>query len=336
MLDSSKSTAHSPRAPGRGCPGPANAFIPFERGEVEQSIAARFEAQVARRPAALAIRDGVHEWNYGELNARANRIGRALLADAPAANESPVALLFEHGAPAVAAMLGVLKAARCYVVLNPTHPAARLAAILEDCGAGVIVTNDHNAALARELARESVKIIPSTINSPTIISIDRLGDRLSAENLGLAIPPGAVAYILYTSGSTGKPKGVVQSHRNVLHNIMKYTNSVHLDAADRHALLPLYDVGASVSDIFGALLNGASLHPFDLRKRGFASLADWIASERITIYHSVPTVFRRLAPRCPRGPRCRRFAWSSWAAKRPRSGMSSFSASTSRRRASCA
>jgi amino acid adenylation domain-containing protein len=295
MLDSAETTAPSPRAPGRGCPGPANAFTPFERDEVEQSIAARFEAQAARRPEALAIRDGAHEWNYGDLNARANRIGRALLADAPAANGSPVALLFEHGAPAIAAMLGVLKAGRCYVVLNPAHPAARLAAILDDSGAETILTSDLNVATAQNLARESAKIVSEEIRSTKIISVDGLSDRLFAENLGLPIPPGAIAYILYTSGSTGKPKGVVQSHRNVLHNVMKYTNGVHLGAADRHALLPAYDVGASVSDIFGALLNGASLHPFELRTRGFADLAEWIVSEGITVYHSVPTVFRRLA-----------------------------------------
>ncbi len=295
MLDSAETTAPSPRAPGRGCPGPANAFTPFERDEVEQSIAARFEAQAARRPEALAIRDGAREWNYGDLNTRANRIGRALLADAPAANGSPVALLFEHGAPAIAAMLGVLKAGRCYVVLNPAHPAARLAAILDDSSAETILTSDLNVAMAQNLARESAKIVSEEIRSTKIISVDGPSDRLSAENLGLPIPPGAIAYILYTSGSTGKPKGVVQSHRNVLHNVMKYTNGVHLDAADRHALLPAYDVGASVSDIFGALLNGASLHPFELRTRGFADLAEWIVSEEITVYHSVPTVFRRLA-----------------------------------------
>ena len=62
MIDSSNSAVHSAHAPGRGCPGPDNAFTPFERGEVEQSIATRFEAQAARRPAALALRDGVHEW----------------------------------------------------------------------------------------------------------------------------------------------------------------------------------------------------------------------------------------------------------------------------------
>ena len=196
-------------------------------------------------------------------------------------------------------MLGVLKAGRCYVPMSSAHPAARLAAILKDCGAETILTNDLNAATAREIAHESTGIPPEEAGPITIISIDGIGNRLSTENLGLPISPGAIAYILYTSGSTGKPKGVVQSHRNVLHNIMKYTNGVHLDATDRHALLPVYEVGASVSDIFGALLNGASLHPFDLRARGFADLGSWIASEEITLYHSVPTVFRRLVASLP-------------------------------------
>ena len=87
--------------------------------------------------------------------------------------------------------------------------------------------------MAQEIARESAKIVSEEIGSAKIISIDGLSGRLPAENLGLPIPPGAIAYILYTSGSTGKPKGVVQSHRTVLHNVMKYTNGVHLDAADR-------------------------------------------------------------------------------------------------------
>ena len=166
------------------------------------------------------------------------------------------------------------------------------------------------------------------------MSIDRL-DRLSAENLGLAIPPCAIAYILYTSGSTGKPKGVVQSNRNVLHNIMKYTNGVHLDAADRHALLPLDDVGASVSDIFGALLNGASLHPFDLRAGGFDRLADWLASERITVYHSVPTVFRRLVAALPEGASLPALRLLKLGGEATTVRDVSFSAGTSRRRASC-
>jgi non-ribosomal peptide synthetase component F len=170
MVNSFEVIADSPRAHGRGCSGPANAFIPFERSEVEQSIAARFEAQAARRAEALAIRDGAHEWKYRDLNARANRIGRALLADAPAANDSPVALLFEHGAPAIAAMLGVLKAGRCYVVLNPTHPAARLSAIFKDCGAEVILTNDPNAALAQKSRARIVQHRPG-------------GDQLGGEKL---------------------------------------------------------------------------------------------------------------------------------------------------------
>ena len=213
MLDSSEATADSlratadpSRAHARRCPGPCNAFTPFDRSAVEQSIAARFEDQVARRAGALAIRDSAHEWSYGELNARANCIGRALLSDARSSNGTPVALLFEHGAPEIAAMLGVLKAGRCYVPMSSAHPAARLAAILKDCGADTILTNDPNAATAREIAHESAGIPPDEAGPITIISIDGIGNRLSTENLGLPISPGAIAYILYTSGSTGNPR----------------------------------------------------------------------------------------------------------------------------------
>src|ERR1700676_5312719 len=127
-----------------GGAGPQNPFTPFEASEVEGSIAARFEAQVAKWPDALAVTDDVHRWSYAELNGFANRIGSELLGETQP-NKALIALLFEHGAPAIAAMLGVLKAGRCYVPLNPQQPAARLGRILEDCGAKTIVTNDRNA-----------------------------------------------------------------------------------------------------------------------------------------------------------------------------------------------
>src|SRR5690242_17514560 len=83
---------------------PTNPFTPFPADEVEQSIVARFEAQAALHAQALAISDGALRWTYAELNARSNRIAGALLAKAPAASDHPVALLFEHGGPAIAAM----------------------------------------------------------------------------------------------------------------------------------------------------------------------------------------------------------------------------------------
>src|SRR5205807_166318 len=105
------------------------------------------------------------------------------------------------------------------------------------------------------------------------------------------VSPDKLAYILYTSGSTGQPKGVMQNHRNVLHFIRAYTNNLHINSDDRLTLLSSYCFDASVMDIYGALLNGATLYPIDVRHEGLANLTAQ-NDERITIYHSTPTVYR--------------------------------------------
>src|ERR1700690_3292591 len=88
-----------------GCAGPQNRYTPFDARDIEGSIAARFEAQGAKRPDTLSIADHVHRWTYAQLNGFANRIGMELIRD-PQPNGVPIALLFEHGAPAIAAILG--------------------------------------------------------------------------------------------------------------------------------------------------------------------------------------------------------------------------------------
>jgi amino acid adenylation domain-containing protein len=276
--------------PQHRCAGPQNPFTPFELNDTENSAVSRFEAQVAKYPDAIAISDRIREWNYRELNGIANRIATEL-ERAGGSNDTPVALLFEHCAPAIAATLATLKAGRCYVPLNPRQPAARLAGIFKDSGARVIITNQLNAAMAHEISEGAAKLIP----------IDELLTQPREENLGLPISPDALACILFTSGSTGVPKGVVQSHFNVLHNAMNYTNVAHIDKSDRHTLLSSYDVGASMSPIYSTLLNGASVHLFDIRARGFIELADWLLEKRITMYHSVPQVFRHFVAALPEG-----------------------------------
>ena len=97
---------------------PNNPFIEFKKDDVEQSIPARFEQMVEKYPDRLAVKDNNHELTYKALNQAANRIAQVIL-DALGEGEEPVALLLEHGAPIISAILGVLKAGKIYVPLDP-------------------------------------------------------------------------------------------------------------------------------------------------------------------------------------------------------------------------
>ena len=276
-------------------------FVRFERSEIEQSIASRFEQQVRKHPANTAIKSKHYHWTYTELDGIANRIGRALACLSPEVEH--VALFFEHDAPMIAAMLGALKAGKTYVPLDPKYPPERLSWILEHAQAGALLTNDRNLTAAQRL----------TTSGARLINIDRLG----AVDREIDLPgpgPDRLAYILYTSGSTGEPKGVMQNHRNVLHFIRIYTNNLRISPEDRLTLLSSYCFDASVMDIYGALLNGAALYPIDVRHDGFANLAEQINDERITIYHSTPTVYRYFIDRL-------------WSAPAERSGDGAFDSS---------
>jgi amino acid adenylation domain-containing protein len=263
---------------------PTNAFIRFEKEETEQSIPRRFEQQVSRYPDRPAVMTRNNQLSYAALNKVANRVARALLAQRGEKAES-IALLLEHDASMIAAILGVLKAGKVYVPLDPSFPYARNAYILEDSRAGLILTNNANHSLAQSLNE----------NGHYLVNIDEIGATLSDEDVNSSISADNLANIIYTSGSTGQPKGVVQNHRNLLHVAMRYTNGLQISAEDRLTLLQSYSVAGSVSNMLGALLNGASLFPFDVKAEGLIELADLLVEEEITVYHSVPTVFRQFA-----------------------------------------
>ena len=265
-------------------PASRGSFVRFDRSAIEQSIPRRFELQVDQYPRRLAVKIGDLAWTYAALDSAANRVGHTLLARA-AAGVGPVVLLIEQSAALVAGILGVLKAGGIYVPLEATHPTAHVATVVEEAEACLILADAAGAAVAAAAA-------PATV----VLRVDEiLAGGGSTARPGVAVAPDACAYIYYTSGSTGRPKGVVDAHRNVLHNVMRYTNSLGIDRDDRLTLLQTPGFSGAVSSLFGALLNGAAIFPYDVRREGVAGLGAWLVRERISIYHSVPALFRLAA-----------------------------------------
>ena len=198
-------------------------------------------------------------------------------------HNDPVVVLSEQRASLATAIMGALKARRCYVPLDPLFPERRLARTIERSGAGVILATRETRDLAARLARPGLGII----------DVDRPG--AAAGGTWARPGPDDLATIYYTSGSTGEPKGVFDSHRNVLHNVLRYTNTLGFGPADRLTLLQRPAFSGAVSSLFGAILNGATSCIFDLPGEGPAALRRWLATEQITVYHSVPSIFREIA-----------------------------------------
>ena len=260
---------------------PNNPFIKFDKEDVELSVPERFQKQVDMHPEQIAVKTGEHVFTYNALNQFANRIARAILIKRDCQVE-PIAMLFESGAPIIAAILGVLKIGKFYVPLDPSLPQARISYILKDSQAGLLLTDSRNISFAKKLQ----------ISGLEILNIDEIDSSISCENLDLPLQPDNFAYIIYTSGSTGQPKGVIQNHRYVLHLTMNYTNSGHICANDRLALLYSPNFAGAVRDIFCSLLNGATLLPYDVKQEGLIGLSSWLNQQEITIFFAVATMFR--------------------------------------------
>ena len=254
-----------------------------QQQKIEQSIPERFEEIVRTYPDRLAVKMGARALTYTQLNQAANRIARAILEKCGSGSE-PIALLFEHGIDVIATILGVLKAGKFYVPLDPSFPLERNSYMLEDSQTALIVTNNRNV----ELARTSIN------KSRALLNIEEIGKALSSDDLGLSIFSHDPSDLSYTSGSTGQPKGILKAHWNVLHIFTSDKGRAAISAEDRLTLLHSVVFGSGKGDLFTCLLNGACLFPFNVKVEGIHGLASWLREERPTVFHSTPAVFRQL------------------------------------------
>ncbi len=284
MSDLSKQGSELPaeqRAIRAKCFHPSGTFVEFKKEEIEQSIPRRFEKMVQVYSERIAIKTQHDTLTYGELNSAADRLAGALLARRGFANE-PVALFIADGSALIVGILGILKAGKIFVVIDPSFPEERINFLLEDSQARLLVTNGSSLQRVRSYVQDGVELV----------NLDELNADFRRDEIHLRLSSDSIATLVYTSGSTGRPKGVIQNHRNILHTILRDTQAVNISPHDRLALLRSTSTSGAVADLFDGLLNGAAVYPYNILKEGFVRLGAWLIQEEITIFNSVSSTFR--------------------------------------------
>ncbi len=258
----------------------------------DRCIHEMFEAQVERTPDAVAVvfpstepeQDGGQYLTYRELNRRANQLAHHLrgLGVGP---ETLVGLCTERSLEMVVGILGILKASGAYVPLDPTHPGKRLAFMLADSRAPVLLTQER---LLENLAEHNAQMICLDTDWESIA-------QESDENLINQVKVDNLAYVIYTSGSTGKPKGVLISHYNVARLFEATDQWFHFDERDVWTLFHTCAFDFSVWELWGSLLYGGRLVvvPF-MVTRSPKVFHDLLCRERVTILNQTPSAFRQL------------------------------------------
>jgi amino acid adenylation domain-containing protein len=224
-------------------------------------------------PDAVAIVAGDKELTYGELNARANQLAYRLRS-LGIRGEVPVALFLERSPELAIAALAVLKAGGPYVPLDPSYPTARVAMLLEDSAAPVVLTHSSVA-----------KKLPPGMWNTTVVDAEEAD---TAERSFVApsnqTSPEDSAYIIFTSGSTGRPKGVEITHANLLNLVRWHQRAFNITPADRSTLQASPGFDAAVWELWPYLTLGASVHIVDDSIRTAPDhLRDWMVAKGITV-----------------------------------------------------
>jgi amino acid adenylation domain-containing protein len=238
-----------------------------------------FEAHVLRCPEAPAVIFAGEAISYGELNARANQLAHALI-ELGVGPDERVAIALERSPLAVVAILATLKAGGAYVPVDPAYPAERMAFMLADCGARVVLT--QGSTLPR-LAGSAARTMCLDRDEATLAGHSR-------ENPRRPVAPRDLAYIIYTSGSTGKPKGVAVEHRGLPNLAEAQIRAFGLSRQSRVLQFASLSFDASASEIVMALCSGAALClPKDEERMPGPPLARHLAAAGITHVTLPPT-----------------------------------------------
>ncbi|WP_368667338.1 amino acid adenylation domain-containing protein [Corallococcus sp. AB030] len=241
-----------------------------------------FESQAERTPETIALQFEDQRLTYAQLEARANQLAHHLRAHG-AGPETLVGVCMERSLEMVIALLGVLKSGAAYVPLDPATPAERLAGMLEDTAAPVLLVQERfRAALTPHAAH--------------VIALDTQWEAIARESTARPVPLAAddsLAYVIFTSGSTGRPKGAMNAHAGVVNRLRWMQRRYGLTPSDTVLQKTPFSFDVSVWEFFWPLMTGARLV---LARPGGHQEPDYLvalmAREGVTTTHFVPSMLR--------------------------------------------
>ncbi|MDM0053598.1 non-ribosomal peptide synthetase/type I polyketide synthase [Variovorax sp. J22R115] len=251
------------------------------------------EDQVERSPDATAVllAEGGARLTYRDLDRRANRLAHRLLRLGVGPGEV-VGVLAERSLELVVGLLGILKSGGAYLPLDPDHPPRRLARMVSDAGARVLLTHGRVGGEANDVVEAASQVIHLEIGEAADADAD--ADAADARRAASPVSADDLAYVIYTSGSTGEPKGVENTHRGICNRLLWMQDEYRLEPADRVLQKTPIGFDVSVWEFFWPLMTGATLvmgRPGGHRDRD--ALVHTIAVHGITTLHFVPSMLRQ-------------------------------------------
>ncbi len=248
-------------------------------GESVRSVPQRFGTVARGAPGAVALRDEAagRILTYGELD-EASRVTAAALLDRLGPEPGRIAVVPEGTGDFLVAALGVFRAGKTMVAIEPGDPDRRR--VLEHAAVELVIEEREH---------------PDPVPGAESVSLGALTARWTGRVEDHPVEPSVIAQIVYTSGTSGTPKAVAQSHAYVLAKARWDAAFFGFSRSDRLTQLLSLAFAASQVHVFGALLAGGELHAFDVRRGGLGDLGRWLRSARITGVHMTPSLFRRFA-----------------------------------------
>ncbi|MFJ9721005.1 amino acid adenylation domain-containing protein [Streptomyces sp. NPDC101213] len=244
------------------------------------TLHALFEQRAAQTPDAVAVVCGTESLTYRQLDERANRLAHRLRAVPGIGPDVPVGVCLERSPAMVWTLLGILKAGAAYVPLDPEHPAERLAYLVADSGAPLIITDTAHAAL-----------LPGDSD---LLAVDRpadLPDTLPTKAPEPVAEPGDLCYLIYTSGSTGRPKGVRIEHRGVVNYLAGMQHAFPLAEGEGFLQATPLSFDVSAYEIFWPLWQGATVVLVPGSDRlDMAEVSRLMRAHRVVGLHFVPSL----------------------------------------------